>query len=199
MRWQITLFGLLLCGFFSFFGLSSLTYAVDDVTYTITDSSHNLTDICNNNCSDYQYLVIDTQDNSGIVSPFCSIYFSGKYGSSTNYGGILYYFPYSTPTSIYTLDNRLTFLSLFYNSPLFTNNYSCASSTYSISITLTNDVGGSSEPCPEPESCPVVPDHPYDDKFDNIEKAIYVCGAILIMLYFFYCIYRMIIKGSGVN
>lgn len=64
-------------------------------------------------------------------------------------------------------------------------------------LTVTDDLssgGGSSEPCPV---CPVIPDNPYDTKLDNITKAIYVCGSILIMLYFFFCIYKIIVKDGG--
>lgn len=39
----------------------------------------------------------------------------------------------------------------------------------------------------------------YHDDLVNIQKSIIVCGAILLVLYFFYCIYRLIIKNSGVH
>lgn len=55
-------------------------------------------------------------------------------------------------------------------------------------------------PSQECDVCPDVPDipeNPYDNKFDEVTKAIYVCGAVLIMLYFFFCIYKIIVKDGG--
>lgn len=37
----------------------------------------------------------------------------------------------------------------------------------------------------------------YHDDLLSIKHSIYVCGAIVLVLYFFYCIYRMIIKSTG--
>lgn len=51
--------------------------------------------------------------------------------------------------------------------------------------------------CEECQVCPAIPENPYDDKFDKIIVAIYTCGAILLIIYFFYCIYGMIIKSTG--
>lgn len=68
------------------------------------------------------------------------------------------------------------------------------------SLKITDDVPFSVPDCPvcdECQECPIVPDNPYDEKFDNITKAIYICGAILLVIYFFYCIYRLIIHGLG--
>ena len=51
--------------------------------------------------------------------------------------------------------------------------------------------------CEECQVCPAIPENPYDDKFDKIITAIYVCAATILVVYFFYCIYRMIIKSAG--
>lgn len=68
--------------------------------------------------------------------------------------------------------------------------------TFSDFVLTISDVGSGSEPEPCPV-CPVIPDNPYDNKFDAITKAIYTCGAVLIMLYFFFCIYKIIVKDGG--
>lgn len=71
------------------------------------------------------------------------------------------------------------------------------STVTNISFKITddiNDLTSSSEPCPV---CPEIPDNPYDNKLDDIKKAIYCCGAVLIMLYFFFCIYKIIVKDGG--
>lgn len=70
--------------------------------------------------------------------------------------------------------------------------------TYTLVFSDTDPSSGGS--CPECEVCqvcPAIPDNPYDSKLDNITKAVYTCGAILIMLYFFFCIYQIIIKHGG--
>ena len=51
--------------------------------------------------------------------------------------------------------------------------------------------------CEECQVCPAIPENPYDDKFDKIITAIYVCAATILVVYFFYCIYRIIIKSAG--
>lgn len=70
--------------------------------------------------------------------------------------------------------------------------------SYDFTFTLSDSicpVCPDPEPAPDPPDCPEVPENPYDDKFDNITQAIYVATATLLVIYFFYCIYRMIIKG----
>lgn len=49
-------------------------------------------------------------------------------------------------------------------------------------------------PCTCP-TCPEVPDNPYDDKLDNINKSILICGAIMIFIYFMFCIYQCFFGG----
>lgn len=50
--------------------------------------------------------------------------------------------------------------------------------------------------CP---TCPSGGSNNYHDDLVNIQKSIIICGAILLVLYFFYCIYRFIIRNSGVH
>lgn len=38
-----------------------------------------------------------------------------------------------------------------------------------------------------------------DEKMDSLIQSLYVLSATLLVLYFFYCIYRLIIKNSGVH
>lgn len=77
----------------------------------------------------------------------------------------------------------------------FNQNYTFS---YDFTFTLSDSICPACpdpEPAPDPPDCPEVPDNPYDDKLDNITQAIYVATATLLVIYFFYCIYRMIIKG----
>lgn len=43
------------------------------------------------------------------------------------------------------------------------------------------------------------PPSTYHDDLANINHSITVCAAVVLVLYFFYCIYRLIIKNSGVH
>lgn len=104
--------------------------------------------------------------------------------------------PYSSSYSIYSLsfepgvNNGSHNVFEFYRSQQFRSN---------VTFTLTDSLpgSGSSEPTPDPEPCPEIPENPYDTKLDDIKKAIYICGASAIMIYFFYIIYGIIIKPTG--
>lgn len=54
-----------------------------------------------------------------------------------------------------------------------------------------------SEPCPEVTPCPPIPENPYDNKLDDIKKAIYTSSAVMIMIYFFFIVYKIIVKDGG--
>lgn len=73
------------------------------------------------------------------------------------------------------------------------------SHSYTLIVTISDNLSEllPDSDCPVCEVCPVIPDNPYDNKFDAITKAIYTCGAVLIMLYFFFCIYKIIVKDGG--
>lgn len=49
--------------------------------------------------------------------------------------------------------------------------------------------------CPPVEPCPEIPENPYDNKFDEIKQAILIIPATALVIYFFFCIYRMLLKG----
>lgn len=192
MKWHKILFGTFLLAFFSLVGFSSSVSAVDDVTYHISgiSSGNPILPDCDYSCqSQYQYMIVE-------YDPFLSnnlFSFKANFnnGQGTTMSNLFSYQASSVGYAIYDIS--------------WTASRIMPDSTFTpsggIDITLTNSISScpDPEPCPEPEQCPEASDTPYADKFDNIEKAIYTCGAILIMLYFFYCIYRMIIKGSGVN
>lgn len=167
--------------FFSFFLGTHNTFAdVSDITYSFDFSNiPSWYELCSSStCSSYHYMFVEPSN-----SYTCSGA-SGFYVYGLNSPNVLV--PACVP-SIISLDPNSS-------SPIGLTGGSMSGSGYSgnITITLTNSL--SSEPCPV---CPVIPDNPYDDKFDKIIVAIYTCGAILLIIYFFYCIYGMIIKSTG--
>lgn len=63
--------------------------------------------------------------------------------------------------------------------------------TFDVSSYAQANVNVPSEECSENGACT------YNDKFDGVIKAIYTCGAVALVLYFFFCIYRIIIGTTG--
>lgn len=210
----MTKYLLLLPFFLSFFVINN-SYAVSDVTYTFDSSSATGTwfDICvsqgnaGTKCSDYTYMLVEFNDfvvtsndansNKNSYLEF-NIQKGVASGSTISSSYHLRCNAYESQLCLYKFTDYGFNVhdSIGFNAQRFWVN---SNWSYTITLSENNPFESEQEPCPEPEPCPAVPDTPYGEKFDNIEKAIYVCGAILIMLYFFYCIYRMIIKGSGVN
>lgn len=65
------------------------------------------------------------------------------------------------------------------------------------SFTVSDDIpSGGSSVDPEEPDCPELPENPYDNKLDEIKYAIYAIGGVMLVIYFFYAIYKMIIGGS---
>ena len=188
-----TFFGILslvfLPVFLSFFFLGTDTHAVSDITGTFNSSSPTPFTVCAPNsdpipsCSDFNYL---------IISPVSPLSYSTNYYVALFTGNGNFRLPFFT-TSIIDLNN-----GTFRDAPLTIGLYNFGSNSYTYTLT---DILPSSD-CPEPppvEPCPEIPENPYDPKLDEITRAIYVTAGTLIVLYFFYCIYRLIIKNSGVH
>lgn len=95
-------------------------------------------------------------------------------------------------TGVLNLPNYSYIYYLVFNNPTATFNYRHF-------ILTLSDTDPTDTNCPTPPPCPdpVDPDAPYSNQLSNIEKAIYVCGAVLLVLYFFFCIYKIIVKDGG--
>ena len=76
---------------------------------------------------------------------------------------------------------------------LYTVFNTSVSGSVSVTYLYTDDLSS----CPEPDPCPPIPENPYDDKLDSIKTAIYSCGASLFVIYFFVCVYKIIVKDGG--
>lgn len=200
----------ILCGIFflafcSLFGFSSSVYATseDDYVLEYTKSSsfiyNGTTLVSSSVLSQYKYVITTINNphvfNSTSIVNFTIFNFTLNC-SSNNYLNLV------TPITIFSIPNNDScrnpglrtsagweFDKVLNDDDIFT-------------ITLTNNEPFSDSDCPiceECKECPAIPDNPYDDKLDNIVNAIYICAATLLVIYFFYCIYRMIIKNSGVK
>lgn len=166
----------------------SPSYAIDDISITYTSSPSAWTDVfpnCTGLClSDYSYLIIE---HDYVVNNFSTFNLQVRMDGSS---GRSFTIPYYS----YIFSFPFDFVPSSYNYLQFGSD-GIPSSFLPVTFTLTNSLSS----CPDPEPCPVVPDTPYRDQLNNITMAIYTCGGILLVLYFFYCIYRIIIKNSGVS
>lgn len=189
--------------FFSLFTSSSV-FAVSDVTLTINSSNwttaSTLCDSFTNSpvsCSDFKYIIIESTGYA--PRSWINYYYEPSQSNSNTYSMQMRHPVTSPSVTVFDLPDGFKyfrFMSINYYSDI-------TDSDFSVTITLTEtDPSGDSDcpVCPEPEEpepCPVIPDNPYDEKLDNITLAIYTCGAVVLVIYFFYCIYRMIIKTVG--
>lgn len=195
-------------GFFTLFAVffsalfASPCYAIDDVSYTLEPGFNGY--LCHNeqanvpNCSDFDYLIF-TPNNSSV-----SNYFSAQSFLNTTVNLRLPTFI----SSIYSVKN-LIFFSV-YNVP--------TGSVDSITATLTNTLPGTScPPAPSGDLAissngtydvssyasatvdvpPEVIQGDYHNDLTSINLSIVRIGGIILVVYFFYCIYRLIIKNTG--
>ncbi len=224
---SFVLFALLGVFFGSFIINQNDIYALDNITYTINSS--NYTNVpyyfCDNSdsslpdCSGYNYLVAYSNDSCSFSNP-ASIFYFQFYNSmiTTNptfnpqfYSMQLFEFP-----GYYGSPSRLGFSGSSYVSSFLTNdceisvivsenNPYVSGITPSGSIELTEngtyDVSQYAEAVvnvPETD-CPPGTGGNYHEDLVAINNSIMICAATCLVIYFFYCIYRMIIKNSGVK
>lgn len=211
---------------FAFFALSVFfsglfittqnSFAIADFTYTIDSSNYSSfanTMLCNDdygsgipNCYDYSYFIVEISSDVDSGNNFQ--YFVRRPGSTQQnlvlpfsfHKTVIYY---SDVSSFVIRQIALTGSPTFTITITFTENSPFVSSTpppsgdLSISSNGTYDVSSYATATVDVPAEVIQGD--YHDDLVNIQKSIIICGAILLVLYFFYCIYRLIIKNSGVH
>lgn len=177
----------LFCMLFSFLFINNVS-AVSDltVTYNQGDTISNWDDVfpnCDSTClADYSYLIVE-QPIVSDLNPSLRLQFvvnNNSYSINPSFSRLPFVI-FNTPF----VPNYVNYVK-FSNSPV---------STFSSSVTFTLTESYSS--CPPIEPCPEIPESPYHNDLIDIKHSIYVCAGVLLVLYFFYCIYRMIIKTTG--
>ena len=226
---SFVLFALLGVFFGSFIINQNDTYALEDIEIIIDSSISNPGNlsICSNNCSSYKYVYLKF-NNFDSSNPWSfqsqTIPFSlswDNYSISTRFGirgySSLALFEIYPPSPNSVL-NDITIASFYSQSALDTlsSNWSIdiiisetnplsSGITPSGSIELTEngtyDVSQYAEAVvnvPETD-CPPCSGGDYHNDLVAINNSIMICAATCLVIYFFYCIYRMIIKNSGVK
>lgn len=185
MKGKKLCYGLLLASFIMV-GLSLSVFsedssAIDDYTYTWDFTTHPELILCGSGssftCSDYSYIVFHPLSTCTGGGP--AFYVSGLDSSNQN--------------SLISVCHDII-VPVGSSSLIFLTGGVNLGSRYSgdVEITLTDSFGPS---CPECQVCPVVPEYPYEDDLTNIKNAVLLVGAVPIVIYFFYAIYKMIIGG----
>lgn len=211
---SFALFVLLGVFFGSFIINQNNTYAVSDTVLTYSSSyliSNSSIDIsCSNKpCYDYNYIHMEVSGtttstfNQAIGLKFSGAYFNwfyvGRQSSQwiTLNSGFIYTSMTLNPFQLDSSNNFTLTITFTDTSPF--------SSTPSGSIELTEngtyDVSQYAEAVvnvPETD-CPPSSGGDYHNDLVAINNSIMICAATCLVIYFFYCIYRMIIKNSGVK
>lgn len=192
---------------------SSPSYAIDNisVSHSSVFVDQPVFSSCDTSClNQFSYLIVSGLSNisqsaillrsplSSVSSSYGIFRISGYYNLNDNSS-----YQWTNIISLpYDSSWQYTFLT-------FSNNYNFSSPvTFTLSNSLpSSDVSGtlditengqfdvSSYQFANVQVPEVLVEGDYHDDLIKINNSILVCGAILLVLYFFYCIYRMIIKG----
>ena len=182
------------------------SFALSDIVITVDDSNYNSVDFsCGSDCSSYHFLLIDDLSGSGGFNysfcplssdPFARLILSHNSGLYSVADFFLFSFD-NIDQMRYCASSWTSGTS--FKATLSENNPFGSSPVGDISITLNGTYDVSSYATATVDVPTEVTQGDYHNDLVNIQKSIIVCGAILLVLYFFYCIYRLIIKNSGVR
>lgn len=196
--------------------ISNNVFAVSDYTYTINASNNgNFEYLCynnepsiNRNCSDYNYLKIDFNGSSTSYLNSLAFNFSGN----TNFTGSYTLYPSShIIISLEDFNNNSNLRVIFINSGI---NVTGLSSGWFVDVTLTESItpdapsgsitlteNGTYDVTSYAEAVVDVPativPGDYHDDLISIRNVIIIGAGVILVLYFFYCIYGIIIPTTG--
>lgn len=192
-RYLIYCFGFLLSLFFTFYFCSSSSFAVSDLVITSSTSSE-ICDSCYDSGYRFATLYFDSVSDSSsyssisIIPPGFSIArFSRIYPNVSSVT-----FPIESGTRFMSISFGTSGRLVFSSDPPFSS--SVPSGSLSITENGTYDVSSYAEAVVDVPNQIIQGD--YHDDLTTINQSILICGAILLVIYFFYAIYRMIMRGS---
>lgn len=203
MKWLKIVSGMFLLAFCSLVGASSQALAVSDLTATIDSSNYSSFSFnCGNDCSSYHYLLItDISGSSSFTYSFCP-YSSDLFArlvvthNAALYNNVNFF--------LFNFDNidQMSYCAANFSSgvsftaKLSENNPFGSTPTGSITFTEngTYDVTQYSEAVVDIP--PIIEPGDYHDDLVSIKQAIIICASVVLVIYFFYCIYRIIIKAG---
>lgn len=207
MKWRVYLCSAL----FVFLGLfvgsviinQNSVSAISDRVVTI--NSNTAQDICRSDCNDFTYLIIETDNLVNNQNSSFSLTFQARFLSSFS----LPIMGYGQPKSVFYILPNTNYISLSTSYALsvvidagysyiitLTNNSpfgSVVSGSLSITENGTYNVFSYSEVVVDVS--PEIIQGDYHDDLVSINKSILICGSVCLIIYFFYCIYRMLLRG----
>ena len=205
----------LLCGSFIINEKNSVS-AVSDLTYTF-DSSNSPTSqlrLCSNfgsggapSCASYKFLYVSFSGDFSLSTSFRGTYFITQGGAGNDWNLAPYYLSsvlieLLSPTDVgFSFSNLSAAPSGWSATVILSENnpFSAGSPSGSLSITENGiyDVTSYAQAVVEVPDTETIIQGDYHDDLLSIRNCIVVCSGVVLVLYFFYCIYRMIITTTG--
>ena len=181
--------------FFGSFIITNNTFALNDVVYTSSYGDPQFY-ICGGDssvvCSDYSYIIFDPVPAS---NNYQAISFMGTNIRIPSFTSTFISLPSSLSSLPFQVGVNISSITITLTDSLPSSN----SPSGDISITSNGTYDVSSYATATVDVPVEVIQGDYHDDLITINRSIITCGAILLVLYFFYCIYRFLIKNSGVH